>query len=92
MKDFKDPPEVLRAVIESVQVLFGHEPDWTAAGKMLEEAKFLEKLVNYDKDRINAQTLKKLTKLTNMPSFNPANLNNLSLAAGALCKWVKALY
>lgn len=46
-------------------------PTWDEAKKQLGDASFMEKLLKFDKDKLNDALLKKLQKFTTNPEFTP---------------------
>ena len=46
-------------------------PTWDEAKKALGDASFMEKLLQFDKDRLDDPLLKKLQKYTTNPEFTP---------------------
>ena len=48
---------------------------------------FLTKLKNYDKDHIHDLTMKAMEQYLRDKSFNRANIEKKSMAAGGLCDW-----
>ena len=64
---------------------------WPASVKFLGEAKFLEKLLAYDKDNISEKTIKALKKYVDDPDFSPERMERISIACQGLCKWVIAI-
>ena len=65
---------------------------WKASLRILGDMKFLEGLLNFDKDNIPEKIMAKIrtTILTN-PNFDPDKIRNASTACEGLCKWVISL-
>lgn len=59
---------------------------------MLSDAKFLDSLLNFDKDNIPESVIEKIRKqyLTN-PDFDPEKIKKVSAACEGLCRWVYAM-
>lgn len=90
----KAPPSGVRLVMEAVCVLKGLKPErvtdasgkkiddyWKAAQKMIGEMKFLESLLNYDKDNIPAAIIKTIRdKYIPNPEFVPEKVKVASSA------------
>jgi len=59
---------------------------------MLSDAKFLDSLLNFDKDNIPEKVIEKIRKeyLTN-PDFDPEKIKKVSTACEGLCRWVIAM-
>jgi dynein heavy chain len=47
--------------------------------------------MNFDKENIGQKTLKASEKYTKLDNFYPKHVSNISIAAGALCLWVRSL-
>ena len=47
--------------------------------------------MEFDKENIPQSTLKKIEKYTKMENFQQHHVSKVSLAAGALCCWVRSL-
>jgi dynein heavy chain len=47
--------------------------------------------MEFNKDDISQKTLKRIESYTKEPTFTPEYMTNKSAAAGALCKWVRAI-
>lgn len=106
VKTMKSPPKGVRLVMEAVCILKDVKPDklpapsgigtyedyWGPSKKVLGDMKFLENLINYDKDNIPVKTMQKLSeKILNDESFDPDRIRVASTAAEGLCKWVIAI-
>lgn len=65
---------------------------WKASLRILGDIKFLESLLNFDKDNIPERIMTKIrtTILTN-PNFDPERIRQVSTACEGLCRWVLAL-
>lgn len=59
---------------------------------MLSDVKFLDSLLNFDKDNIPDTVIEKIRReyLTN-PDFNPEKIKKVSTACEGLCRWVFAM-
>jgi len=47
--------------------------------------------MDYDIDNTPPATLKKIERYTKMENFQPAYVSKVSIAAGALCMWVRSV-
>lgn len=106
VKSMKNPPKAVKLVMEAVCIIKDVKPDrlpdpttgktiedyWTPSKKLLNDIKFLEQLINFDKDNIPPKIMKVINDkyLTN-PEFDPEKVKNASVAAQGLCKWVIAM-
>eukprot|EP00931_Biecheleriopsis_adriatica_P056393 TRINITY_DN33417_c0_g1_i2.p1 TRINITY_DN33417_c0_g1~~TRINITY_DN33417_c0_g1_i2.p1 ORF type:complete len:3028 (-),score=718.43 TRINITY_DN33417_c0_g1_i2:3957-13040(-) len=65
---------------------------WEPAKKELwSDPKFLEKLMNFDKDNIPEEVMAKLEPLGKDPDFEPDVIKKASVAACGVCKWARAM-
>ncbi|XP_043287698.1 dynein axonemal heavy chain 7 isoform X2 [Venturia canescens] len=106
VKTMKNPPAGVKLVMEAVCILKDVKPErvqaeggggtvddyWKPSLRVLGDMKFLENLLNFDKDNIPEKIMAKIrsTILTN-PNFDPDKIRNASTACEGLCKWVIAL-
>ena len=92
VKQFTNPPNAVRVVLEGVCVLLGEETKWDNAKKLLGRSDFMDLLKGYDKDNIAASRLKKLRKdYINNPDFQPETVERVSKAALGMCLWARAM-
>lgn len=105
VKTMKSPPAVVKLVMEAVCILKDVKPDrvqgdggkliddyWKPSLRVLGDMKFLESLLQFDKENIPERIITKIrtTILTN-PNFDPDKIRNASTACEGLCRWVFAL-
>jgi len=62
--------------------------DWASVKKELTDPKFVDKIMEFDKDNISQNTLKAIEKYTKEENFKPDYVEKKSFAAGCLCSWV----
>lgn len=68
------------------------EDYWKAALKMLSDVKFLDSLLNFDKDNIPDEVMEVLrTQYFTKPDFDPEKMKRVSTACEGLCRWVLAM-
>ncbi|XP_052264555.1 dynein axonemal heavy chain 3-like isoform X1 [Dreissena polymorpha] len=107
VKSMKNPPSVIKLVMESICVMLNQKPErkpdpsgsgkmiedfWGSSQKLLGDMKFLDKLKTYDKDNIAPPVIKKIReKYIPNPEFDPVVIKNASTACEGLCRWVKAM-
>ena len=91
VKSYQKPPKPVERVMCAVMTVMDKEASWAMAKKELNDANFLYKLKEFDKDKISNVTLKAIQKYTKSHDFNPDDIGNVSQAAGALCEWVIAM-
>lgn len=58
---------------------------------LLSSKGFFQNLVYFNKESVSVSKLRALCKLTTSASFNLGTLHQVSQAAAALCRWVKAV-
>mmetsp|Transcript_20737 Transcript_20737/g.31918 ORF Transcript_20737/g.31918 Transcript_20737/m.31918 type:complete len:345 (-) Transcript_20737:3282-4316(-) len=92
IKSFTSPPPDVATVMNAVMIVLQKEPSWTVVKKELADPNFVKKVMEFNPEKdISANTLKKIEKFTKMESFQPQYVSRVSLAAGALCQWVRSL-
>ncbi|RZF36882.1 hypothetical protein LSTR_LSTR004570 [Laodelphax striatellus] len=107
VKSMKNPPNIVRLVLEAVCVMKGikseRKPDPKGSGKMIEDfwapsqkllgdLKFLEGLKMYNKDNIDPAIMKKIReKYIRDRDFDPSVVKKVSNACEGLCRWVRAM-
>ncbi|KAG5443966.1 Dynein heavy chain 3, axonemal [Clonorchis sinensis] len=105
VKSMKNPPSVVKLVMEAVCIMLGEKPDrrpdgtgrmtedfWGPSLKLLGDLKFLDRLRNYNIDHIPPLVIKKIRD-NYIPNtdFDPKIVRNASTACEGLCKWIIAL-
>ncbi|CAM9113690.1 unnamed protein product [Choristocarpus tenellus] len=108
VKVMKKPPQAVKLVMEAVCIMMGVKAEkvkdpnggtkkiddyWGAAQKhLLGDSRFLQNLMDYDKDNMDAVMVEKVkTAYTDDADFDPDKVKKGSLAAAGLCKWVHAM-
>ncbi|XP_030383339.1 dynein heavy chain 7, axonemal [Scaptodrosophila lebanonensis] len=106
VKTMKSPPIGVRIVMEAVCILKDVKPDkvpnpsglgtvedyWGPSKRVLSDMKFLDSLLNFDKDNIPPPVMKKLQdRILNNEAFDPDKIKTASTACEGLCRWVIAL-
>lgn len=103
----KKPPNTVRLVMEAVCVFLEVPPVkvgragmpkekmydyWESSKKVLTEKNFLLNLINYDKNNIKPEIMKKIReKYVVNADFNPKRVEKASSAAKGLCEWILAM-
>lgn len=65
---------------------------WKASLRMLSDAKFLDSLLNFDKDNIPEKVIENIRKnYLTKPDFDPEKIKKVSTACEGLCRWVMAM-
>jgi dynein heavy chain len=91
IKSFATPPDAVIMVLGACMVLFKMKTDWKTAKGKISEPDFLNQVKTYDKDNIPKSTLNKIRKYCNKPEFQYEAVKKKSVAAAALCIWVRAM-
>lgn len=71
MQAYAKPPALVELTLSGVMTVLQKTPTWDEAKKQLGDASFMEKLLKFDKDKLNDALLKKLQKFTTNPDFTP---------------------
>ncbi len=72
-------------------MLKDEKPDWDSAKRMLADASFMRSLIDFDKDHISEDCMRRLRKYVENPEFNPESVGKQSRAAMSLCMWVRSI-
>ena len=100
MKTMKNPPRVIKMVMETVCLLMKLPPHktkttedyWKPSIKFLNKRDFIQQLQNFDKDGIPLSIITTIRqKYISDADFNPKRIKKASRAAEGICKWVLAL-
>ncbi|CAH8497713.1 unnamed protein product [Dicrocoelium dendriticum] len=88
---FTKPPQLVQTVMEAVCLMLGQKADWVTAKTVLGDSNFLRRLVEYPKEEITDNQLKRLKKYIDNPEFTPEAVEKTSKACKSMCMWVRAL-
>jgi dynein heavy chain len=92
VKAYATPHQDVLTVMNAVMIVLGKEPSWASAKKELASPDFMKTIKTLDPEKaINATILKKIEKYTKQDKFQPQFVSKISIAAGALCMWVRSL-
>eukprot|EP00878_Enallax_costatus_P041820 GHUV01048713.1.p1 GENE.GHUV01048713.1~~GHUV01048713.1.p1 ORF type:complete len:360 (+),score=84.12 GHUV01048713.1:426-1505(+) len=92
MKTFIKPSALVQLTMEGVCILLQEKADdWDSAKRVLGDANFINRLIEYDKDRISERIRKELKRVISDPSFTPEQVGKQSKAAMSMCLWVRAM-
>ncbi|KAJ3159379.1 Dynein heavy chain 1, axonemal [Geranomyces michiganensis] len=106
VRSMQRPPEGVKLVIEAVCIMKTIKPkkvdgdkpgkkvdDYWEPGKQLlaEPQKFLDGLINFDKDNISEATIQKIKPYIDSPDFQVSVISRVSKAATSMCGWVRAM-
>ena len=108
LKSMLKPPETVRLVFEALCVLyklgpipapFAKNPKdkipsyWETSKKLLNEKDFLKNMINFDKNNIDEEAMKKIREkyISRTNDFNPKRVEKASSAAKGICEWILAI-
>ena len=69
IKSFVSPPADVAIVMSSVMIVLGKDPTWASVKKELADPKFVDRVINFDKDNIQPKTLKAIERYTKQENF-----------------------
>ena len=75
----------------AVCVILGKKADWHTAKQILADPEFINKLINFDKEKLTEKTYNKIKQFSKHPDFSPDIVGTVSTACKSLCSWVLAL-
>jgi dynein heavy chain len=67
------------------------EASWKEASTMMGDTSFLQKVMDFDKDLTNDETVELLHPYTTAPDFTPEDAKKVALALAGLCTWSRAM-
>nr|CCA18047.1 PREDICTED: dynein heavy chain 7 putative [Albugo laibachii Nc14] len=106
IKAMKKPPDGVKLVMEAVCIMMNVAPVrvkdpngtrkiddyWGPAQKhLLGDTRFLQNLLEYDKDHIRPEAIDKVEPYTKNSDFQADKIKKASVAASGLCAWVHAM-
>ncbi|KAL6609170.1 dynein heavy chain and region D6 of dynein motor-domain-containing protein [Neocallimastix sp. 'constans'] len=106
VKSMQRPPEGVKLVIEAVCIMKEVKPkkvdgdkigkkvdDYWEPGKQLlsDPTRFIDSLMNYDKDNIPDAVINKIKPYIDNPNFKKEVIERVSKAATSMCLWVRAM-
>ena len=91
LRNMKNPSEIVQQVWEAVCILLGLKGDWNAAKIAMGDANFIQKLIEFDKDNIPEQVMKRVRRYIDNPKFIPDEVGKISRLSSSLCMWVRAI-
>eukprot|EP00898_Chlorokybus_atmophyticus_P004944 jgi/Chlat1/5450/Chrsp36S00417 len=108
VKSLRNPPEGVKLVMEATCIMFQIPPKmvndpakvgkkvpdyWEASSKLLNDPnKFLDSLMQYDKDNISDSIIVKIEPYISMESFTVDQVARVSKACTSICMWARAMY
>lgn len=101
VRTMKNPPMPVKVVMEAICILRDIKPEkanasiedyWTLSKKMLNDPKYVEHLLTFEKDTIAEHISEKLQEKTqSTEAFNMEKIKMISVACEMLCKWIIAI-
>ncbi|KAJ3096963.1 hypothetical protein HDU97_005410 [Phlyctochytrium planicorne] len=95
LKSFGSPSQEVQNVVAAVMVLLSppgkiaKDRSWKASKNMMAKVdSFLESLITFNKEKIDATNLEALQPYLTDPNFNEDLMKSKSIAAAGLCSWV----
>jgi hypothetical protein len=65
---------------------------WDESIRMLGDLRFLDKLLNFDKDSMSEEIQQHVAAFASHSEFNPNRMMTVSKAAAVMCKWLIAIH
>ena len=106
VRTMRAPPVVVKVVMEGICILKDMKPErvpnpsgvgviedyWATSRRVLADIKFLDSLINFDKDNIPPRIIQ-LVQERVLPNenFDPEKVKVASTACEGLCKWISAI-
>lgn len=79
-------------VLEGVSILLeAKDTSWSCSKRLLADPKFIDHLVNFDKDNIKPKSMKKLNKLLASPELAPDHVRACSSACYGIVLWLNGM-
>jgi len=66
-------------------------PSWSFALTVMADTQFLKRIQEFEKDKMNEETIELLSPYMDLEDFNPKVAKAASAAAEGLCTWVRAM-
>jgi len=85
-----DPPNVAPLVMNKKEFEF-LGPSWAAALSVMADTQFLKRIQEFEKEKMNEETIELLSPYIDLEDFNPKVAKAASAAAEGLCTWVRAM-
>lgn len=89
---FASPPPILLLVMNATCVMLEETPDWRSGKRLLHDMKFLQRVVEFDKDDIRKKTLRKFRRYYDNADFQPQKVAKVSFMAHRLCLWWRSVF
>lgn len=101
IRTMKNPPMAVKTILETICILRDIKTEkmsnttdeyWSVSKKMLNDPKFIENLLKFEKDSIADHISERLhSKISMSDAFDVDKIKMISVACELLCKWVNAI-
>jgi len=91
LKAYAKPPALVELTLNAVMTVFRRPATWEESKKQLGDPSFMNRMMEFDKDKLDDALLKKIGKFTTNPNFTADSVGKVSVAARGLCLWVHAM-
>lgn len=101
IRTMKNPPIAVKTILETICILRDITAEkmsgtadeyWNLSKKMLNDPKFIENLLKFEKDSISNHISERLhSKIVMSDAFDVDKIKMISVACELLCKWVNAI-
>lgn len=69
IKNYASPPKDIERVMNAVMVLLKEQQGWANVKKVIQDMKFKERIIKYDKENVSKQVMKDIQKYTSKDDF-----------------------
>lgn len=92
VRSMANPPVFVRLALEAICILLGESvgTDWKAIRAVMMKEDFMPRILGFDTDKIQPETLKQMEKYTNNPDWDFDKVSRASQACGPMVTWAKA--
>lgn len=92
LKSISSPIPIVETVLKVVLIyLENPKTDWEAAKKVMTDIKFVDRLRNYQKDKVSQAILNKVKPFVTKDEFHPDQVTPKNRAAGGMARWCRAI-
>jgi dynein heavy chain len=96
VRSMMNPPKGVLLVLECLLIIFrvdmrGPEGIWEQSKKLISEVRFVQRIVEFDKDSLTNSIMSRVGAILKQPDFTQENLSNVSKAISCLGGWIISL-
>lgn len=91
LKAYTTPPQAVCLLADALCIIFDCPAGWQNAKRLLISNTFMSKILAVDREALPIYKIERLKRYSEMPNFHTDKMLNISVAARALCQWVKTL-